>query len=135
MSTKRKAEDERSEVGGSAAAPFKPNRKVFLEYAPIQRSYEQPYSVQKDTAEGWRYLEANLKVFPSDTAQILEYWVDVSKWSLKQLTVTPSADSGQDFTLAVTAQSMEDENDSIASRSDTIDGAEQCRSPDTHSPM
>ncbi len=58
-----------------------PGDKVFLEFAAISRSYDEPYRQQRDHKQGWRKLEANLKVFQPDTAQVLEYWVDVSKWS------------------------------------------------------
>ena len=32
-------------------------------------------------AEGLAALDANLKVFPKETAQVLEYWLDVSRFS------------------------------------------------------
>ncbi len=73
---------------------IKPDDGVFLEFAPIKRSYEIGYRNQKEDefisvpfeankikSEGWQYLESNLKVFPAHTAQILEYWIDVSRWS------------------------------------------------------
>jgi hypothetical protein len=47
--------------------------------------------------------------------------VDISSWDLSNLTVTPPADSDQDFTLTVTATSREAENGDEATRSDTID--------------
>lgn len=61
----------------------KPNEGVFLEFAPIKRRYDIPYEQQQDPslAEGLHALEANLEVFPKDTAQVLEYWLDVSRFS------------------------------------------------------
>jgi hypothetical protein len=61
----------------------KPERGIFLEYAPIKRRYDIPYKQQ--TAPGQpdalSALDANLEVFPADTAQVLEYWLDVSRFS------------------------------------------------------
>ena len=56
---------------------------VFLEYAPIHRSYDVPYAQQTraQDKDGLPALDANLKVFPSGTAQVLEYWLDVSRFS------------------------------------------------------
>lgn len=61
----------------------KPAQGVFLEFAPIQRRYDVPYDQQQDPklADGLHALEANLTVFPKDTAQVLEYWLDVSRFS------------------------------------------------------
>ena len=61
----------------------KPDQGVFLEFAPIKRRYDIPYEQQQDPklAEGLHALEANLEVFPKDTAQVLEYWLDVSRFS------------------------------------------------------
>lgn len=59
----------------------KPEPSVFLEYAPIQRRYDVPYEQQVDGKDGLANLDANLKVFPSSTAQVLEYWLDVSRFS------------------------------------------------------
>jgi hypothetical protein len=60
-----------------------PAQGIFLEFAPIQRRYDISYEQQQDPslADGLHALEANLKVFPSDTAQVLEYWLDVSRFS------------------------------------------------------
>lgn len=56
---------------------------VFLEYAPIRRSYDVPYAQQTraQDKDGLPALDANLKVFPAGTAQVLEYWLDVSRFS------------------------------------------------------
>ncbi len=61
----------------------KPDQGVFLEFAPIKRRYDLPYEQQQDPnlAEGLHALEANLEVFPKETAQVLEYWLDVSRFS------------------------------------------------------
>jgi hypothetical protein len=59
----------------------KPEPGVFLEFAPIHRRYDVPYAQQTGSKDGLAYLEANLKVFPADTAQVLEYWLDVSRFS------------------------------------------------------
>ena len=61
---------------------IKPSRGVFLEYAPIHRRYDIPYSKQEpNKQDGLDALDANLEVFPRDTAQALEYWLDVSRFS------------------------------------------------------
>ncbi|MBI5384779.1 MAG: DUF4838 domain-containing protein [Verrucomicrobia bacterium] len=61
----------------------KPHPALFLEYAPIHRRYDLPYADQKgpDTQDGLPGLDRNLQVFPRDTAQALEYWLDVSLFS------------------------------------------------------
>jgi hypothetical protein len=53
---------------------------IFLEYAPIDRRYDIPYN-QQDGRDALSALDANLEVFPRDTAQVLEYWLDVSRFS------------------------------------------------------
>jgi len=61
----------------------RPAEGIFLEYAPIRRRYDTPYAKQRgaDAADGIAALEENLKVFPAATAQVLEYWLDVSRFS------------------------------------------------------
>jgi hypothetical protein len=61
----------------------KPDEGVFLEYAPINRRYDIPFERQQDPklAEELHALDANLEVFPKETAQVLEYWLDVSRFS------------------------------------------------------
>ncbi len=54
----------------------KPLEGVFLEYAPIQRNYKLGL-----TEKNVNDLRDNLKVFPKETAHILEYWLDVSMFS------------------------------------------------------
>ena len=53
---------------------------MFLEYAPISRRYDVPYERQQgpNDRDGLPALDANLEVFPRDTAQVLEYWLDVT---------------------------------------------------------
>ena len=60
---------------------IKPELGIFLEYAPIGRRYDIPYAQQIDSKDGLAYLDSNLKVFPANTAQALEYWLDVSRFS------------------------------------------------------
>jgi hypothetical protein len=64
-------------------AKIRPDPGVFLEYAPIARRYDIPYAMQRGAADkdGLQALEANLQVFPSGTAQVLEYWLDASRFS------------------------------------------------------
>jgi hypothetical protein len=61
----------------------KPEPGIFLEYAPIKRRYDIPYKEQTapDQQDALSALDANLKVFPADSAQVLEYWLDVSRFS------------------------------------------------------
>jgi hypothetical protein len=61
----------------------KPEEGVFLEYAPINRRYDIPYSQQTDRTQvdGLYALDANMEVFHYETAQVLEYWLDVSRFS------------------------------------------------------
>ena len=67
------------------AAPcrVKPEPGVFLEFAPIHRSYDKPYHEQTgpDVRDALAALEANLRLFPAQSAQVLEYWLDVSRFS------------------------------------------------------
>ena len=60
-----------------------PAAGVFLEYAPIFRRYDIPYEQQQDAKQKDRLsaLDANLEVFPKETAQVLEYWLDISRVS------------------------------------------------------
>ncbi len=61
---------------------IKPDSGIFLEYAPINRDYSIPYEKQGEGyQENLTMLDANLKVFPLESAQVLEYWTDVSKFS------------------------------------------------------
>ena len=61
----------------------KPDTGVFLEYAPINRRYDISLSATVDP-ENRRHLEAldaNLAIFGRDNAKVLEYWMDVSRFS------------------------------------------------------
>jgi hypothetical protein len=64
-------------------AQITPDAGIFLEFAPIGRAYDRPFAEQSDTALAERLdvLDANLAVFPRHTAQALEYWLDVSRFS------------------------------------------------------
>jgi hypothetical protein len=66
----------------SAPQKIKPETGVFLQYAPVRRRYDIPYSEQTDQKQldSLWYLEQNLKVFPAKTAQALEYWLDVTRF-------------------------------------------------------
>lgn len=61
----------------------KPSPGVFLEFAPIGRRYDVPYAQQTgaDAKDALSLLSENLRVFPPASAQVLEYWLDVSRFS------------------------------------------------------
>ena len=70
----------------------KPHEGLFLEFAPIGRVYnraiDDPQVELKNNDPEPRshagyldILDANLEVFPRETARILEYWLDVSRFS------------------------------------------------------
>ena len=64
-----------------------PAEGVFLEFAPINRDYTQPVSVQAR-----KVLADNLEVFPASTLHVLEYWLDesmFSKWKRNELVKLP----------------------------------------------
>lgn len=64
----------------------KPEEGIFLEFAPIEREWDRPLTDLDAPGRKGRMshrkvlelLEANLKVFPAETAVVLEYWLDVS---------------------------------------------------------
>ena len=60
---------------------IEPHPGVFLEYAPIHRRYDLPYERQTNEKDRLDLLSQNLEVFPKNTAQVLEYWMDVSRFS------------------------------------------------------
>lgn len=74
-----------------APVKIKPEDGIFLEFAPIHRTWDKPLT--DTSATGWadnvhithgqylQKLDENLKVFPLETAQVLEYWLDVSLFS------------------------------------------------------
>lgn len=60
----------------------RPAPGIFLEFAPIQRRYDIPYEMQSGPkVDPLDLLDSNLKLFPKETAQVLEYWLDVSRFS------------------------------------------------------
>lgn len=59
-----------------APITIKPEDGVFLEFAPIGRNYQKPLSSKEYNA-----LKDNLEIFPTKTACVLEYWLDVSMFS------------------------------------------------------
>jgi hypothetical protein len=69
---------------------IKPEPGIFLEYAPIERRYDRPLSdraarrLPTDMTHGEHLdcLDANLEVFGAEGAQVLEYWMDNSRFSL-----------------------------------------------------
>ena len=66
-----------------APTSVKPAPGVFLEFAPIHRRYDLPYAQQTgpEAKDALPALEQNLRLFPAATAQVLEYWLDVSRFS------------------------------------------------------
>lgn len=64
----------------------KPSEGLFLEFAPIERQWNRPLSDldapgrkgRMSHKEVLRLLDANLEVFPAESAVVLEYWLDVS---------------------------------------------------------
>ena len=64
-------------------AQVAPQPGIFLEFAPIRRRYDAPLAAT-DVAENRHNLErldAHLAIFPRNTAQALEYWLDCSRFS------------------------------------------------------
>lgn len=67
----------------------RPEPGIFLEFAPIERRYDTPFSrreaqsTSRDILHGRMLdaLDANLHWFGRDGAQALEYWLDVSRFS------------------------------------------------------
>ena len=62
----------------------KPDPALFLEFAPIERWRFKGARRREPLAEGGTWLEKLgrlLEVFPADTAQALEYWLDASLFS------------------------------------------------------
>ena len=74
----------------SAPRRVKPEEGIFLQFAPIERTWDRPL---KDDGPGGHlshslsheqhrmYLLENLDIFPVETAEVLEYWLDVSIFS------------------------------------------------------
>jgi len=87
----------------STEAPkvIKPEEGIFLEFAPFFRRWDMPLcdttAVSERTCYGYthkdyiQFLKDNLEVFPAETAQVLEYWLDdslVSDWKKPQKQLT-----------------------------------------------
>ncbi len=64
----------------SAPVKVKPERGIFLEFAPFTRSWRQPLSDPSNRPD-LDALNANLEVFSAADAHVLEYWLDVSLFS------------------------------------------------------
>jgi hypothetical protein len=67
---------------------IKPEQGIFLEFAPIERTWDQPFKDGETKGRSgitheklMRHLKENLTVFPAETAVVLEYWLDVSLFS------------------------------------------------------
>lgn len=78
----------------------KPHEDIFLEFAPFFRTWDQPLANTWATGRDGKtthaiylkQLKANLKVFPAETAQVLEYWMDdslFSNWNQDNLVEVP----------------------------------------------
>ena len=68
----------------------KPDEGIFLEFAPIYRSWDVPLEMEDavcprgypvTNGDNLRWLEANLQVFDPEDAVVLEYWLDASLFS------------------------------------------------------
>jgi len=70
---------------GTLAPPqqIEPRPGVFLEFAPIRRTSDRSFAEQSGEVggDGLASLDANLSVFGAAEAQVLEYWLDVSRFS------------------------------------------------------
>lgn len=72
-----------------APEKVKPEEGIFLQFAPFQRTWNFPIThptakredVDIKNADYIEHLENNLKVFPVETAEVLEYWLDDSLFS------------------------------------------------------
>ncbi|MBI3920825.1 MAG: DUF4838 domain-containing protein [Armatimonadetes bacterium] len=72
----------------SPPTQVKPAEGVFMEFAPISRVYDRPFGNREarmgsypSHGELLDCLDANLEVFGRETAQVLEYWLDLSRFS------------------------------------------------------
>ncbi len=83
----------------------RPLEGVFLEFAPIHRSFEHPINSPKcaDNVKHLRVLEGLLAFFGTKGSQVLEYWLDASRFSgwkrpSKRIPdLTPCLDADMDF--------------------------------------
>jgi hypothetical protein len=61
----------------------RPDEGIFLEYAPIDRDHHTPLA-KADNAKNAsqnRYIKELLQIFGTDTAKVLDYWLDNSLFS------------------------------------------------------
>ena len=83
----------------NAPRTIKPKEGIFFEFAPFYRSWTEPLAntwAKGDTdlthADYLKALKENLEVFPVETAQVLEYWMDdslFSRWDPNNLVQVP----------------------------------------------
>jgi len=72
----------------------RPADGIFLEYAPIQRTWDRPVASQPQKVRAAE-LTALLDFFGRDDARVLEYWFDnslFSKWTKPEKRFTPGTD-------------------------------------------
>jgi hypothetical protein len=72
-----------------APSEIRPGEGIFLQFAPFERTWDYPINdptakraeLDIKNADYLTYLDQNLQVFPVETAEILEYWLDDSLFS------------------------------------------------------
>jgi len=72
-----------------APVQIKPEPGIFLAYAPIRRRHDEPLRCREKDGDDpntshaamLEALAGNLGVFGSEDAQVLEYWLDVSRFA------------------------------------------------------
>ncbi|MBN1641237.1 MAG: DUF4838 domain-containing protein [Anaerolineae bacterium] len=73
-----------------APSEVRPQPGIYLEYAPIQRRHDTPFGQRNAARDGplapthgeqLDALDDNLEVFEPEDAQVLEYWLDVSRFA------------------------------------------------------
>jgi hypothetical protein len=73
-----------------APSAIQPRPGIFVEYAPIERCHDIPFGQRAASADRpgapthgdqLDALDANLEVFGREGVQVLEYWLDVSRFS------------------------------------------------------
>lgn len=64
-----------------APTQIKPKPGIFLEFAPIERRYDVPFSRDPAQRRLLEAIDANLEWFGREGAQALEYWLDLSRFS------------------------------------------------------
>ena len=62
---------------------IKPEKNVFLEFAPMSRNHNKPISAptEEPSVKYLELLHGLLEIFPAEDAHILEYWVDNALYS------------------------------------------------------